>query len=471
MRSFACLLALAMPAQAEDVLDWTPPEAGLVVASRGATAMEGLLDAAEGRFGDVPAVRDAIKRLRAWEVGGVQPGAGEFGSTLKLDRGVAVFVLGPKEGRLVFGADATPSATKRVAEIAASIDAPIRADDNGLVLGNTALTCKQRGRFVVCDTGVVPEAAPGKPPWMDGKRAPTDGVFFGVARGRFFAEMMGGGAPINEVWAAAKVDGGRFVVSAEVVANPLAMAPFAGLLTKGPETAGLETVDARSSGVLKVAFDGPKLLGAVDTMGRREIDRLPPPVRAVWEALRAGWSGSLVVSFPGGLVHPVIVLGLNDDAAGRALMDSIVAAAAGVEEVGLGLGHSATPGVERIEVTIQDGGRGPQTHLGFPFAIHQKRLVLGMHPVDVARVTQGKVQAAKLPASFTARGTHGFIAWDVLGILSMASGFEMWATGDAQLILDAQVLATLGAALLDELGASLTFTETGGRARVWWSWL
>ncbi len=467
----ALALMLALPAHAEDVLDWTPPGSAAVFVFRGSGAVSGLLDAAEKRFGDVPRISAAVKRLRAWKVGGVQPGKADFGAALSLDRGLGVFVIGERQVRVVFGTIDVKAATRHLAALAAPLKIPLRADDKGMQAGEIALSCAQRGQYAVCDTGEVPAKAPGVPPWLDGKRAPTDGVFFGVVRAALFAMMGDKRNPVNEVWAGAKMDGERFVVSAEVVANPLMMAPFAMLLAEGPATAGLDTVDARSSGVLKVAFDGPKMLNAIDALARREVERMPPPIRTVWDALRAAWSGEVVISFPGGFFHPVIVVGLQDEGAGRKLLGALVAATEGVREVGLKLGKTDTPGVERVEVALNLEGEGPKTHLGFPFAVHQKRLVLGLHAVDVQRVVTGKVQRAELPKAFAERGTHGFVAWDALGMLMAASDFEMWAEGDAQLIIDAQTIAMLGASLLEELGGSIKFTETGGRARLWWSWL
>lgn len=467
----ALALTLALPAHAEDVLDWTPPDAAAVFVFRGAGSMSGLLDAAEKRFGDLPQIGGAVKRLRAWKVGGVQPGTADFGAALALDRGVAVFVVGERRGRFVFGTSDVKAATKRIAQLFASLDLPLTADDKGLQVGEVSLSCMQRGQLAVCDTGEVPEEAPGRPPWLGGGRVPTDGVFFGVVRAALFAMMGEKKSPVNEVWAAAKQDGDRFGVSAEVVANPLMMAPFAMLLAEGPATAGLDTVDARSSGVLKVAFDGPKMLNAIDAFGRRDVERMPPPIRAAWDAVRAAWSGEAVVSFPGGMIHPVVVLGLQDEAAGRKLLDALVATTAGVSEVAVTLGKTATPGVERVEVAINADGDGPKTHFAIPFAIHDKRLVFGLNTVDVERVVAGKVKPAALPKAFAERGTHGFVAWDPLGLLMTAASFEMWADGDAQLIIDAQTIAMLGASLLEELGGSITFTETGGRARLWWSWL
>lgn len=465
-----CLLAaLAVPAHAEDVLDWTPPDAGVVVAVRGVTVVKNVLDATEKRFGDIPRVRDAVGRLRAWQKSGVAPGKADFGAGLKLDRGLAVFVIREKQGRLVFGTDDVKAGIKRLAELMHLVDAPIAADDGGFTFAGASFSCAQRGQFAVCDSGAVPEKAPGLPAWLEEPRTATDGAYFTVVRAGLIQELSGNDAPVNEVWVAAKAEGERFVVSAEVVANPLVMAPFAMLLADAGPTPGLETVDARSAGVLKVAFDGPKMLNAINTMGSRDIERMPPEIRAIWDQLRVTWSGALVVSFPGGFFHPLVSIGLQDEAAGRKLLDMLTKSAAQVDEVTLAVGKTALPGVERIEVGFEVDPGAPKTRLAFPFAIHQKRLLLGLHPPDVARVVGGTVQSTKLPEAFSARGTHGFLAWDALGMLSMASGFEVLSEGDGQLILDVQTLATVGASLLEELGMSLTFTETGGKARLWWS--
>ena len=103
MRILLLVVALTAPAAAEDVLDWTPADAALVVAVRGSPA--GMLQGLEKRFGDVKRIKDAIGRLRAWEIKGVRPLSGDPGGTIALSRGVGLFVRGPKQARLVIGAD------------------------------------------------------------------------------------------------------------------------------------------------------------------------------------------------------------------------------------------------------------------------------------------------------------------------------------------------------------------------------
>ncbi len=461
MRILLLVVALAAPAAAEDVLDWTPADAALVVAVRGSPA--GMLQGLEKRFGDVKRIKDAIGRLRAWEIKGVRPLSGDPGGTIALSRGVGLFVRGPKQVRLVIGADDAAQAIGRVAElIKLATGETAQADGKGLRLGSVSLVCEKYGGYVVCDTTKPPDRAPGKPAWLDGKRVPLDGVVLLAVRG-VLMEQAPRSVPFAEIWGAVTVADGRGEVVVDGVGKPMLMAPLAMLQAEGPATGGLATVDARSAGVFKIALDGPKLLGAVEAQVGRGM---PPPLRPTWMALKAAWSGELVVSFPGGLFHPVLVLGLLDEGAGRGLLQSIAALTQHIPDVNLKLGKSET-GVERLELTFLERGK-PTFNIAFPFAIHQKRLVIGVHPADVKRVVGGGITPAALPAEFAKRGTHGFVAWDPLAILAMASGVETWAAGPAQLILDAQTVVGLWAVLLEELGLSASVTQTGGKVRLWW---
>ncbi len=449
-------LLLAAPALAEDVLDWTPPDAAVVAVSR--VSPSALIDPLEARFGDVPKVKQAATRLKALL---------SLGGDLSPERGVAVFMTAPSAGRLVVGADDAKRAAARIATLLAYFDGDSRAEGATLYADGEPLTCASRGKLVVCDTGpsAPPEKAPGRPPWLAEGKVPTDGLGLLVIRGKAVEELSrGGGPPVTEVRGAVTGGEGGLEVVADVTLNPMAMGPFAMMVAEGGATPGLATADARSAAVMKVAFDGPKLLGWIDGMAGGDM---PPPVKPLWDALKAAWTGELVVSTPGGLIHPVVSVGLSDDAAGRKLLEQVVSLASEIDpSVTLAL-KPGEKGVERLEVTLRDGEE-LALHLAFPFAIRDQRLVLGLHPPDVLRVVEGRVKPAKLPDTFAQRGTHGVVLWDPFAFFAGAWGFETRADGDAQLFLDAQTLGSLWALLLEEAGLSWRVTNTGFTARAWW---
>lgn len=471
MRHRARVIGLALaavlawqPAAAEDVIEWAPPDAMVVVAFRGFGLLADMLDTVEKRFGDEPSVARAVKGLRAWTPLGLRPGARKWDKGLALERGAGLFSTGPKHLRLVLGADDAERARARLVEIARELGGGVEATEAGLRLGGLELNCALRGGFLVCDSGAVPDQPPGRPKSLDGAPVPTDGLFF-LRVGGEFVRAVERDAPFGEVWVALEDRDGEVRLSAEVKLQPMVLGPLAILQAGEGRTVGLETVDARSPGVLKLSFDGPRLLGGAEALARGPV---PPPFAPLWNALKTGWSGDLVFSMAGGYLHPVVAIGLTKPEAGAAIIDAAKGLAAGAG-VKITTEPAGAQKVSTLVIEAQPDGGEPM-RIRVRYGTCGDALVLALAAPDVARCVQGSGQPAKLPERFAAKGTHGLLVWDALSLFGggLPRDLVEIEAAHADLIGDAMTVLGVYAHLLDELGTTARVQADGVRFELWW---
>jgi hypothetical protein len=455
----ALLACLSLrPARADDVLEWSPPDAGITVVVRGFGLLADALDTTEKRFGAEPSVAKAVAAVRAWAPGGFAFGARRWGDGLALDRGAALYVSGPQQMRLVVGTDDAAAARRRLVEVFNGLHTPSEVTDAGVRLGKQALNCAQRNGFLVCDSGTVPEKAPGRPA-LEGAPVGADAPLLVHVNAAAMAQI-DPTVPLSSFWLGLETrdDTVRLVASAALkapIGAQLALAAADG------KAAGLRSVDSHSPAVLKLSFDGPKVLAGVESMAGSA-----PPIGPLWAALKAGWSGDLVVSLAGSFAHPVVAIGLAKPEAAAAIVDGIAAvvrqagARADVEPAG-------PDGVGGLAIEGGDPGGTVRVHLHH--GVCDDALVFALAPADVARCRSGK--AATLPDALARKGTQGLLVWDALSLFSSglpADVIEVHLPGVDPVIAPVLTVLQVYAHRVDELGAAVRAQGEELRAEIWW---
>lgn len=465
--SIACAVWLvAGAARAADEGDprvWAPPDTELALVFHGADTVADALDALAQRFGGTPTVDRAIERLRGWTLHGMRPAAREWGEGLAPGRGVAVFGAPGKRARVVVGATDAAAAKQRLAELARLANLDVEVTAEGLREGDDLLRCGQRGGFLVCDNQEAPpEQAPGAPAWL--AAGPARPWLLFAASGSF-AQEIGEGAPVEAVRVLVDRGADRVTIMAEGRLPAAAAALLAPFRTDAGAAAGLGTVDARTPGLFKLAFDGPRLLAAAE----QQMGTPPPAVAPLWAALKAAWSGDVVFSFAGGLAHPVVAVGMRDEKAGRALVDAVIAFLQGS---GVPVQHDPA-GEALVEIVpAADAPDGEAIRLRLRYAFTADSLVLALAAPDLARIREGRLQALALPPGFADRGTHGFLIQDLPTFLYGGILPDVVVGGPTvNTVTDAQTMLALYAMLVEEFGATMRVDDGSVRVDLWWSLL
>ncbi len=454
------LTCLTAAAQAADVLDWAPEQAQLAFVFRGADALADLVDRVDGRFGKVGAVGRAVKSLRAMTLGEARPAAREWGPGLVPQRGVAVYLTAKDEGRLVVGADDPAAAMQTIAAHLRALEIPAEATGDGLAIEGSTLKCAGREGFLVCEVGAPAEKAPGVPTWAREPRVPLDGVFSLFVRGEPLQELTGG-PMAQEMWLGGRGDKDVFEIVADLGVSPLAAQFPAILAAEGGPVKALSQVDESSRAVMKLSLDPHALFGRLEAMSGGP----PPEMRGVWDALRNHWNGDLLLSFDGGLTHPVMILGLTSPGGGEALMGAMAAAASKAEVAVATEPHPTRKGLRALTIRA-----GQEVQLQLPYAVVGDALVISASPADATRRVEGRVDAlTDVDATFAERGVHGFRFRGLPpGFWQPWYGEILQLKGQGAGLLDLQVVLAVAAELLDETGFWVRPRGDGLRARVWW---
>ena len=250
-------------------------------------------------------------------------------------------------------------------------------------------------------------------------------------------------------------------LSVELDLAPMASGMVDFLRGDAGETVGLDTVDARSPGVLKLSFNGPKLTAALEA----QAHLADSPIGPLWRALSAHWSGDLVVSAAGTL-HPVVAIGLRETGDGVALIDGLVETLRADGELS----------VERLDGELRIG-EPPTDVAEAPIALRLRHRVIGRSLVfalargDLDRISGGKVVAAPLPDDFRRRGQHGLLLWDVPGFFGALPPELLSGPPALTAAADLNTLLALTWARVDALAVTFALVDAGLRLEAWWSLL
>jgi hypothetical protein len=212
---------------------------------------------------------------------------------------------------------------------------------------------------------------------------------------------------------------------------------------------------------MKLSLDPHALFGRLEAMSGGPS----PEMRGAWDALRNHWSGDLLLTFDGGLTHPVVILGLTSPGGGEALMGAIASAASKDDVAVATAPHPTRKGLRALTVRA-----GEEAQFTFPYTVAGDALVLSLSPADAARRAEGRVDPlTDVDPTFTERGVHGF------RFRGLPPGFwQPWYAEIVQLkgqgagLLDLQVVLAVAAELLDETGFWVRPRGDGLRARLWW---
>jgi hypothetical protein len=452
----ACMPAVA---QAADVLDWAPEQAQVAIVFRGADGLADLVDRVDARFGKVGAVARAVKSLRAMTLGEARPAAREWGPGLALQRGIAVYLTGKDEGRLVIGADDPATAMKTIAAHLRALEVPAEVTGDGLAVEDAVLKCGGREGFLVCEAGPPAEKPPGTPSWARTPRVPLDGALSVFVRGEPLQEMTGG-PMAQDLWIGARSAEDVFEIVADLGMSPLAAQFPAILSAEGGPVKSFAQVDESSGAVAKLSLDPHALFGRLEAMSGGPS----PEMRPVWDALRNHWNGDLLLTFDGGLMHPVVILGLTSPGGGEALMGAVAAAASKDEVAVTTAPHPTRKGLRALAIRVGEA------QLQFPYAVVGDTLVLSLSPADTARRVDGRVDAlTDVDPTFTERGVDGFRFRGLpAGFWRPWYGEIVHLKGQEAGLLDLQVVLSVAAELLDETGFWVRPRGDGLRARLWW---
>ncbi len=354
-----------------DVLDWTPPDAAVVLANRMWHVPRALTDTLERRLGRSKNVHALVQRLRATEVLGTFPGTGAAPAGLLLEHGAGVFTYGDGELRFVVGATEAGAALKSIARTLGEAGLALEVTADGLRFTDepdNPLTCGLRAPFLVCDSGSLPGSAPGRPTAFVTPPVPADGDLF------FWVRPTDDGTP--QTWLGTERTDDGFALEVRVEA-PAALGFMAGMLSRreGPSPL-LAQVDRRSSMFALGRFEVPALTALAAT-------EVPDgPLRTLLDRTGAALTGDLLGTLDGSLLHPVLVVGVTSREAAVAWLDAL--AKASTQE---------SLRVERTDTALRFAFDvdGQVFALSVPWAHLDGALVFG-RPADVARRVEGRVQ-------------------------------------------------------------------------------
>ncbi|MBU1431548.1 hypothetical protein KKF91_13480 [Myxococcota bacterium] len=455
------LLLVALSARAQGVADWAPADtAGSFIFRGGDLAVDWLAEV-EARFKGDADIEAALARVRAFAYRGINPAVGKWGEGLDLSKGVAIYLVGPKQARAVIGVTDAAKAKATLVKYAGLLDAPVEATPEGFKLDDLVVHCAHRAPFLVCDTQAVPEVAPGRPAFLQDDGA----VIYLDARGALMEELRRelDGAPVDAMRLAwlREAHGGRLTATVEM--NPAAagfLKPFGpGAVPHG----ALDAIDARTGALLKLSFDADRLFAFAD----QQMGSPPPPFKPLWDAIKANLSGDLSVSFAGGLLHPIFAIGLKPGGKLEPIIDEILPLLN--QEIGPE-GVTLTRKADQLTLQI-----GPNADLPEPILVNlaygstASSFVLALTGADVARVERGFTQAPIIPAPLAGKGRHGFVLWNIPAFFpggALPDLFEGPAKYKA--LSDLQTLISIDWMSLEQVGLAGGVDGARISADLWW---
>lgn len=456
----------------------TGAEAALIV--RHPNLWADAVDAVDARFGDVPAVKALAGRLREEAFSGLRVGARDWGAGLDLDRGLALYKA-PKGLRLVVGArdPKTAEASARTLHLL-----------EPLTEGGQTATCRGAEGVLVCESGEVTGqgAAPA------GVTAP-EGALAWFWAGAGLEALANPGVRFQTItgWLTRTDDrfalGARADFAFDSAAKGMPMSPESiwAVLTPTRTPGRPSLVAPECSGVLKLDFDLPRLLGLARTVGANVEPALAPAVAR----LEQGLTGEIAVTFDGGVSHPVLLLGLAPGAPGDAALTGIaelVTAAGGKSTLGP---CADAAGQQCLEIAIESAAETPEAGMpglmgaspaalvespdafGVYLTLHAVRvgdtLVLATTAPDAARRTRPDFVSAPWPQALAGAGASGLSVPGFAGYAGiMGAAPFIRLSKNAQWFLDAEILSGLIGAMIEGVDAAFQAAPTHARFELTW---
>lgn len=449
--------------QGTDVIDWAPPDAEGALVLRHVDALKLGLQLIDARFGNTRALKGAVPRLLAFERGGTHPFAADWGPGIDLGRGVAFYAYtdpanpAPKGSnpslRCVIASTDAAKARTTLAALLSTEAEPVTVRDDHLVSSKLDFACLQRGPWLVCDTGKVPETAPGRTPWLS-----TDAWLEVATRGKPMRELAAELPLVGfSLKAGPTLAGGQVSVRLDV--DPAARPMLASLLPGNGPVGGADCIDQRSAFVGRLSVDAERLFkdhGASVDAG------VPPEARPLWEALKSGFTGDLLFSGAGGLTHPLLTVGVRDAASAEAIVKGLAKL---LQSAGAQL--TASPGTLSIGIPGEGDQLAGQVHLRY--GVKDRTLIFGLAERDVARCVNGEIRAAALPAGLAAKGANGFVTW-ALPSGGLPPGL-ITGTEETQILEDLSAVVGVLMRLVDELGVRVAPSAEAIDLEFWWTLL
>ena len=456
----------------------THAEAALIV--RHPNLWAEAVDAVDARFGDVPAVRTLATRLRQEAFSGLRVGARDWGAGLDLDRGLALFKT-PDGLRLVVGA--TDAKTAEASARTLHLLEP-------LTEGGKTAACRGADGVLVCESGT----GVGQGPAPAGVTAPAGALAWFWA-GAGLDALANPGVRIQTVtgWLTRTEDrfalGARADFAFDSAAKGMPMSPESIWAVLTPtRTAGRPSlVSPDCSGVLKLDFDLPRLLGLARSVGANVEPALAPAV----SRLEQGLTGEIAVTFDGGVSHPVLLLGLAPGAPGDAALTGLaelVTAAGGKSTLGP---CADAPAQQCLEIAIESPEETPQAGMpgllgatpaalvespdafGVYVTLHAVRvgdtLVLATTAPDAARRTRADFVSAPWSSALAGAGASGLSVPGFAGYAGiMGAAPFLRLSKNAQWFLDAEILMGLIGAMIEGVDVAFQAAPTHARFELTW---
>lgn len=453
----ASLAVSAAPAAAaDDPAAWALPDATISIVFRGADTLADRVDALEARYGDAPAVKEAAEIIRGWSHQGVRPAARVWGDGLRLGAGLALFADAERRVRLVVGADDLDAAKAAFAKLSTELATPFTVTPDGLA-GPVELTCRLAAPFMVCDSGALPDAPPGRPDalpadtWLSLRMSDIPGLL---------PPPIGDMLDHIAIDVTATPDHTR--VRAEARVRDDARAQLGAMLAPIRPTEGdvdLATVHPRTPALMRLSLDSRPLVQLARPLAR-------PPLAEHLDPLAAAWTGELSVSFVGGLTHPVFAFGLRDGQDGAAIVDALAAAiTAAADETTARVERSAD--TLTVVAAIEPGD--PPMRINLRHRTLGKTLVIALGALDLDHIAGRPGPPADLPPALTRRGVHGLWFAHLPALLGTTPPDLIELTGQARHISALTTLLGLEAHLIDGGAWIIEPSDRGLGLELWWS--
>lgn len=410
------------PDNASALLQWMPANgsAGFILAHPDLVA--GMADDLVRVFDGVPSMKLAVEGARSFNLGALRPVDRVWGSGLALDRGVAFFESG-KGVRIVFGADALADALASLQGIFTAAGGAPNIDPQAGTLEE--LKCVKRGAYAVCDTNAIPETAPGVPSAFesDPVAKTTMALVMEPGEGAFSGQLSA--LPVSHIALTWRDSGASSRITARFdLTGPATMATgFFG----GSKSKQVMSHVAMGQSFFKVGLATDRIAPLLGGL----LAQMPPAVTLVLQEFLRAWSGDLLITTDGGLLHPVFVLGLEDARRGETLVETWAQALVAIcgypcaEVV-----SSHRPGLRALRFkSPADADETVTADLHFGVINHA--LVLTISPADLARRTSSVYRSAQAGA-FADGATHGIRVDNPLTFLASPWAREILDFGPLQ---------------------------------------
>lgn len=381
----------ATPGHAADPADWALPDAAITVVLRGADTFADRLDALEARFAGAAGFVADLKAARALEYHGLRPGERAWLPGGDPARGVAIFASPTPRVRIVMGVTDGAALRESIAAFARGRGFELAATADGFA-GPMPMTCVEVDGLMICDNQPPPKTAPGAPPGFD----PGAWLTARVDGGMLTSLPPPWGLMVKHAQLDVHADPGRVAIRAAVRIRPDAQPVYGQLRAAMNPAAGASATEAihpRTPYLLKLSLDAAKL---VELLAQGDAG---PEAQAL-RALAARWTGELALSFVGGFAEPVLTLGLVDGATAADLLGALRAM----------LPEGARPDITADRLVFRIPGEGEDLGESRLILAHRtvgRHLLVGIDPIDLARVEREKGLPPNLPPALAARGAHG----------------------------------------------------------------